>query len=131
MTKLQEIRSAFKSVQGVGAQDVQYLFDEIDRLNDRLKMQAIQQKEIVICAAVKSNCGKIFRGHRHGDCFRTIKDANQEPSHGADAQGFITSRNRFVDRKEGMELQKASGIPSAAEFDGGYRGTTLFSEDLY
>ena len=41
----------------------------------------------------------------------------------------VTSRNRFVSRKEGRQLQDAAGIPSAAE--GGYRGDSLYSEDLY
>ena len=45
-------------------------------------------------------------------------------------QGFITSDNRFVERKEGMKIQKRAGILSA-EKDGGYRGDILFSEDLY
>jgi hypothetical protein len=43
-------------------------------------------------------------------------------------QGFITSRNRYVDREEGLRLQLAAGIESVAP--GGYRGQ-LFSEDLY
>jgi hypothetical protein len=43
-------------------------------------------------------------------------------------QGFVTSRNRFVTREEGMKLQITAGIPSVG---GGYRGNRLFSEDLY
>jgi hypothetical protein len=44
-------------------------------------------------------------------------------------QGFITSRNRFVSRSEAMKLQLDAGIPSVVK--GGYRGTVLYSEDLY
>lgn len=45
------------------------------------------------------------------------------------SQGFITNRGRFVSRTEGRKLQDAAGIPSADRE--GYRGNTLFSEDLY
>ena len=44
-------------------------------------------------------------------------------------QGFITSENRYVGREEGRILQDKAGIKSADK--GGYRGKTLFSEDLY
>lgn len=85
--------------------------------------------EVVICAAVKTTTGEVFRGHRHGDCFRTIIAEGKKPSSSADSQGFITSKNRYVTREQGRKLQDAAGIVSAdAE---GYRGTTLFSEDLY
>jgi hypothetical protein len=105
-------------------------------------------RETVICAAIRLPDGRIFRGHRHGDCIRTAREAVNwnggvdpwregdwigrheywHPSMCED-QGFITSRNRYVDRQEGMRLQLAAGIESVAK--GGYRGETLFSEDLY
>ena len=92
------------------------------------------EKEIVICAAIKLTDGYIARGHRHGDCIRHIQDKYSYqkkevfwPNH---VQGFITSKNRFVGREEGRKLQDAAGIPSA-EKEGGYRGDTLFIEDLY
>lgn len=86
--------------------------------------------EIVICAAIKLPDGRIIRGHRHGDCLRT---AGAMP--GVDprlaVQGFMTSRNRFVDRIEGLDIQLAAGIPSAALKYGRDYGTELFSEDVY
>lgn len=96
--------------------------------------------EIVICSAICLPDGRIFRGHRHADCIRTAFESVKwnggvdpgEHHWRADMsgdQGFITSRNRYVDRKEGMRLQLAAGIESVAP--GGYRGKTLFSEDLY
>ncbi len=110
--------------------------------------------EVVICSAIRLPDGRIFRGHRHGDCIRTAreslnwnggvnpwKEVTGAGSYGTsrppeywqpsmcDDQGFITSTNRYVDRKEGMRLQLAAAIASAAP--GGYRGATLFSEDLY
>jgi hypothetical protein len=84
-------------------------------------------KEICICAAVMDETGYVWRGHRHADCIqlviafgRTYKESNQ---------GFVTSKNRFVNRFEGYFLQTSAGIPSADK--GGYRGCRLFSEDLY
>jgi hypothetical protein len=88
-------------------------------------------KEIVICSAVKTKEGKIIRGHRHHNCIYAIHDMKLTPAenqHG-DGQGFITSHNRYVDRKEGLKLQLAAGIKSADP--GGYRGNELYSEDLY
>ncbi len=89
--------------------------------------------EICICAAIKLSTGEVYRGHRHGDCvlglnrnygFR-LKQVVWKDS----IQGFVTSKNRFVSREEGRRLQDAAGIKSA-DADG-YRGDTLFSEDLY
>lgn len=85
--------------------------------------------EICICAAIKLDDGRIIRGHRHDDCYHTMfkwlgKDTARKVLH---EQGFVTSQNRFVDRHEGMRLQRAAGIESVH----GYRGDTLFSEDLY
>lgn len=100
--------------------------------------------EICICAAIQLPDGRIFRGHRHGDCIRTAVETidyrhsiglEPVPYEGLradmrqDCQGFMTSANRYVGREEGMRLQRAAGIESAAE--GGYRGKILFSEDLY
>jgi hypothetical protein len=86
-------------------------------------------KEICICAAVKSTDGIIFRGHRHGDCMVTIQNLNKYIDTAINAQGFITSKNRFVTREEGRILQDKANIKSADPE--GYRGKTLFSEDLY
>ena len=66
------------------------------------------------------------RGHRHGDCMRSAIEAKHSPE---GAQGFMTSKNRFVGREEGRKLQDAAGIKSVDRE--GYRGKTLFSEDLY
>lgn len=86
-------------------------------------------KEICICAAVKATNGKIVRGHRHGDCMQTILRMGLKISRSVNSQGFVTSRNRYVTREQGRKLQDAAGIKSADPE--GYRGTTLFSEDLY
>jgi hypothetical protein len=86
-------------------------------------------KEICICAAVKTTTGKIIRGHRHGDCIKAIVARGLKPSRSANAQGFVTSKNRFVSRRMGRRLQDMAGIKSASPE--GYMPGTLFSEDLY
>lgn len=86
-------------------------------------------KERCICAAIQLKTGAIIRGHRHDSCFLTamrIPGVGKAGIREAE-QGFITSTNRFVDRREGMRLQKAAGIESIT----GYRGDILFPEDLY
>lgn len=86
--------------------------------------------EICICAAWEARNGKIYRGHRHIHCLDAMEDEGTEPlTKGDMGQGFITSFGRFVDRYEGWELQIMAGIHSVAK--GGYRGSRLFSEDLY
>lgn len=84
--------------------------------------------EIVICAAVLANDGSVFRCHRHHDGLRALHDRGLDHD-GLRGQGFVTSRNRFVDRREALQLQLAAGIESVAP--GGYRPPELYSEDLY
>lgn len=98
------------------------------------------EREIVICSAIRLPDGRIVRGHRHGDCIRTaIELIDHRYNIGLEPKpwnasmcrerGFISSRNRYVDREEGLRLQLAAGIPSACP--SGYRQRELFSEDLY
>ena len=99
-----------------------------------------KSNEIVICSAIKLPNGKIFRGHRHSDCIETafkfvswnggvVPGEHHWTADMCSDQGFITSRNRYVDRKEGLKLQLAAGIDSVCP--SGYRVSDLFSEDLY
>jgi hypothetical protein len=88
--------------------------------------------EICICAAIITAEGYIIRGHRHDDCMYTADKMGYTPARIGDAgQGFMTSTNRFVGRKEAMMLQRAAGLGSAMSDDGKLHGTILFSEDLY
>ncbi len=113
------------------------VMDQLRRWNEEPADEVAPYPEIVICSAIRLRDGRIFRGHRHHDCMRTAEALveHQEPGswmakHGLDLeQGFITSRNRYVDREEGLRLQKAAGIESACK--SGYRNRSLFSEDLY
>jgi hypothetical protein len=91
---------------------------------------AEKDKEIVICSAVKTTTGKIFRGHRHGDCMRAIQDRHLAVGHSPEDQGFITSLNRYVNRKEAYDIQINAGIKSINP-DGYCEVGQLYSEDLY
>ena len=85
--------------------------------------------EIVVCSAVKATSGEVIRGHRHADCIHTLRRMDLKPSSSPSAQGFNTSKNRYVTREQGRKLQDAAGIKSTDPE--GYKGNTLFSEDLY
>lgn len=88
--------------------------------------------EICICAALKLTDGTVIREYRHDRCYRQAERQGftREATINA-VQGFVTSKGRFVDREEGMRIQRASGLPSHYRADGEYRGNELFSEDLY
>lgn len=90
--------------------------------------------EQVICAAVRAPDGYIIRGHRHNDALRTMRDIpryeDAKPPCGDD-QGFVTSENRYVTRKEAYEIQIAAGIPSILSGINAYLHGECYSEDLY
>ncbi|MDD5407107.1 MAG: hypothetical protein PHE73_09240 [Sulfurovaceae bacterium] len=92
-----------------------------------MKTKKQGEKEICICAAIKTRSGKIVLGHRHSDCIYTAKRmgwALQDLSF--TDQGFITSKNRFVDRWEAFRIAKR-----AKQVKSNYDIKELFSEDLY
>lgn len=92
-------------------------------------------KEIVICAAIRMPDGYIVRGHRHADAIATArgipryKDALHPQFND---QGFVTSLNRYINRTEGCEIQRAAGVESVCKNPNDkYLGGELYSEDLY
>jgi len=108
-------------------------------------------KEYILCAAIHYkdlplinndipssllrpvNCatGIVFCGFRHPHCLYQLVAItgirSVKPEVGEYIQGFLTSRNRFVDRKEAAEIAIASGQIIKTE----YENNSLFSEDLY
>lgn len=105
-------------------------------------------KEYILCAAIwykdiplkkiidgvlPKNCdrGLVITGHRHGQCIWTISSltglrtvTNAPDGVGEHEQGFLTSRNRFVDREEAAIIAfDANQINEEKQ--------TLFSEDLW
>ncbi len=98
-----------------------------ETLQEELEQLKRDTREVCICAAVRLPGGCITRGHRHEDCFQRMLDRKIDRTDSV--QGFITSRNRFVDRAAGRRLQDAAGLTSADPE--GYEPGTLLSEDLY
>lgn len=85
------------------------------------------EPEIIICAAIKVlTDGYVVRGHRHADCFRTIREYEKYKglTHTQLHQGFVTSKNRFVDRYEAHDIHFSNGDPRSGS-------RVLYSEDLY
>ena len=89
--------------------------------------------EIIICAAIKVN-NLIFRGHRHCHCFAAMNDqlswdmTRQQIKQLNQEQGFITSRNKFVDRKTALLIALENNqVKDLSQI----RGEELYSEDLY
>lgn len=87
------------------------------------------KKEFILCAAINFNC-IIICGHRHSDCYITlinllVKWPKQEHLPCREKQGFLTSKNRFVDRKEAylIALEANQIKPTETKI--------LISEDLY
>lgn len=86
--------------------------------------------EHCVSAAMQMSDGEVIKGERHHNCIQTSVGLGYTRADVANAvQGFITSDGRFLGRVEARQLQDAAGIQSASE--GGYRGSGLFSEDLY
>jgi hypothetical protein len=112
-----------------------------------------EQSEKIICAAVwyknfklkeeiphnsfapkNIDTGIVICGHRHHNCFYTmivitgLTDMEIENQSGEIIQGFLTSKNRFVDRTEALEIAlRENQVIDLNEV----RGDRLFSEDLY
>ncbi len=114
--------------------DVEHLKNQDERIKCRnryrLKIKTLMvEKEICICAAVKTDDGEIIRGHRHSDCIKTIIANGRIPHYSPKSQGFITSDNRFVGREKGARLQNEAKILSV--WTKKPAKNILFSEDLY
>lgn len=79
--------------------------------------------------------GVVILGHRHGDIIKNVGNLtglrsveNGENSVGKSIQGFLTNKNRFVDRKEAAEIAvKANQIIDLGRFN----PNILYSEDIY
>jgi len=71
----------------------------------------MEQPEFILCAAINYD-GIIICGHRHGDCYDVLKalvphiDPDKLPDR--DNQGFLTSKNRYVNREEAWVIAKAN-----------------------
>ena len=86
------------------------------KFSERMK----DKQEYILIAVVECEKG-IYLGFRHSEIFQSNKDLLK----GFDIkQGFLTSKNRFVGRKEAAEIAvKTKQVPPDVE--------NLQSEDLY
>lgn len=106
-----------------------------------------KEKEYILCAAIwykefklvkndipsslvrPRNCdrGIVFCGHRHPQCLYQMVGITGKPQHeaGEEIQGFLTSKNRFVDREEAAQIHVQNG----GELH--YSSRELYSEDIY
>jgi len=112
-------------------------------------------KEFILCAAIWVNdglkheaqpenikSGFIICGRRHHNCYQTIKSLTNQTQNGRigtlinsmtseerkEHQGFITSLNRYVDRKESWKIAKAN---NQIQFGLVENDSILISENLY
>lgn len=89
------------------------------------------KNEIILCAAIHKQGEKdlagqplIYCGLRHGNVLWQSKSVSRDP----DDQGFLTSKGRFVNRKEALDIAlKNNQVIDENEI----RGNNLYSEDLY
>ena len=114
--------------------------NEITKKKEYIICAAIWYKDIplqkVIDGVLPKNCdrGLVVLGHRHGQCMWTMSSltglrsvTNAEDGVGEYEQGFLTNKNRFVDREEGFDIAESSNqLNERARW-----GRTLYSEDLY
>ena len=90
----------------------------------------IESERIINAAILKSGSATEFEiGKRHSDIFRKY---GKEVSNNFDAQGFVTSRGRFVNRTDAMVIAYSSGqVPKDVALRKNKTFNELFSEDLY
>jgi hypothetical protein len=92
-------------------------------------------KEKILCATIDYN-GTIIAGHRHGDCYELlitlVGELPDSEYPGRDNQGFLTSENRHVSRKEAWKIAKENDqiIYGLTQSDNG-DDSILISENLY
>lgn len=104
-------------------------------------------KEFILCAAILYDDGKehphqpkniesgiVICGRRHHNCYATLSsllgNIDGKLLVGREGQGFVTSRDRYVDRFEAFKIAKLNNQIYHHCFDDDEEGI-LTSEDLY
>ena len=113
-------------------------------------------KEFILCAAIWVNdkqkheqqpdnieIGFVICGRRHNNCYQTIKDLkgnvntyfkslDMSEDNYREHQGFITSLDRYVNRKEGWNIAKSNNqIQIGLAASENEEDSILISENLY
>jgi hypothetical protein len=86
--------------------------------------------ESIYSPAVKmGESGKVHMGDHHGEAFRNaVKEEGKPKYYSEDYEGFMTSKGRFVDRKEALKIaREAKQIEEGRDYEG---KKELLSEDL-
>ena len=92
-------------------------------------------KEFILCASLKFH-DNIVSGHRHSDCYELIRKMCPNIADTSlpkrEDQGFLTSLNRHVDRKEGWKIAKENNqIKWGLNASDDNEESQLISENLY
>ena len=94
------------------------------------------QNEKILCSALDYN-GIIICGHRHSDCYNILngilsKHNVEDELPERTSQGFLTSFNRFVDRREAWIIaEKNNQIEFGKSVSDLEKKSILISENLY
>lgn len=99
-------------------------------------------KEYIICAAIhyqsllmgklthhpkNVDSGFVVCGHRHSNIIELTHKLCGFSLHDSDIQGFLTSKNRFINRKEATIIAREANQLSKPH----YEGQELYSENIY
>jgi hypothetical protein len=120
------------------------------------RMELMKQKEFILSAAIWVNdnqkheqqpenieIGFVICGRRHHNCYQTITDLkgdvneyfktlNMSDDDYREHQGFITSTNRYVNRREGFKIAKENNqIQFGLSATDNGEDSILISENLY
>jgi len=110
-----------------------------DELNEKIICASMWFKELELknpdvlklrgFAPYNVDRGIVFSGWRHVNCLYQMVAITglRQCESGEFVDGFLTNKNRFVDREEGMIIakrEKQIGVKT-------YSNTTLYSEDIY
>lgn len=102
-------------------------------------------KEYILCATILYK-DTIVSGYRHSDCYEVLRTLNVDDKDlpGREHQGFLTSTNRYVDRKEAWKIAKENnqikyGLKASDKSDDAmlnglnpiFDDSILISENLY
>ena len=95
---------------------------------------------MIICAAIKLKMNNlagtehIVCGVRHGDCFKTIEQLNDNWKNATKIEGFVTHVGEFLDRGQAWEYVNLNGqLTQAARWfhEDNNWPAELVSEDLW
>lgn len=95
---------------------------------------------MIICAAIDITfvnskdevVNLIVCGHRHCDCFKTIRQLDNKHTQWT-VEGFINHKGEFLDRKQAFEYVKEIGQYNETQryYWEDHNQDELYSEDLY